>query len=69
MKVEIGLGSSGFHSGVPSPVFEPAIVGLFDRRNNYAVTPDGQRFLLRRPSLDPPPVTVIVNWTAELERP
>ncbi len=67
MRVEMKAESSGFRIGVPSPAFEPRIIGLLDGRNNFAVTADGQRFLLRRPSLDPPPVTVIVNWTAELE--
>ena len=68
MRVDVKLDSSDFRVGVPELLFEPRFTGVMDSRSNYAVTPDGERFLLRRPSLDPPPVTVIVNWTAELEK-
>ena len=57
----------GFRTSVPERLFEPTIAGLMDGWNNYAVTADGQRFLLRRPSANPSPINVIVNWTAELE--
>ncbi len=65
MRVELQFGPTGFRAGVPEILFAPRIAGTFDGRHNHAVSRDGQRFLLRRPSLDPPPVTVI--WTAELE--
>jgi Tol biopolymer transport system component/DNA-binding winged helix-turn-helix (wHTH) protein len=68
MRVAMEPDSSGFRTSVPVPVFEPRIAGLLDSRNNYAVTPDGQRFLLRRPSADPAPITVIVDWTAMLDQ-
>ncbi len=64
MRVGMELGPSGFRASTPVPVFEPRIAGLFDSRNNYDVTPDGERFLLRRPSVDPAPITVIVNWSS-----
>ena len=67
MAVGVGVDSTGLHFRVPEPAIKPRFMGLGDDRNNYAVTSDGERFLLRRPSLDPPPVTIIVNWTAELE--
>jgi Tol biopolymer transport system component len=67
MSVEVRFDSSGFQAGVPEPVFEQRFMGLFDARNNFAVSPDAQRFLLRRPSLEAPPVTVVVHWTAGLE--
>ena len=51
----------------PVQISDSAMSGMLDSRHHYAVTGDGNSFLLRRPSLDPPPVTIIVNWTAELE--
>jgi len=67
MVVQINARSTGLPTSLPAPVFEPRLSGLLDSRNHYAVAPGGQRFLLRRPSLEPPPVTVIANWTAELK--
>jgi Tol biopolymer transport system component len=32
----------------------------------YAVARDGQRFLLLRPAGDPPPLSVVLNWQAQL---
>jgi len=64
MRVGMELGPSGFRASAPVPVFEPRIAGLLDSRNNYDVTADGERFLLRRPSIDPSPITVIVNWSS-----
>ena len=46
----------------------PQIDGLFDSRNNYAVRSDGERFLMRRPSLNSPAITMITNWTSLLEQ-
>src|SRR5437867_13151970 len=38
----------------------------------YAVSPDGQRFLIPRPALatgdTAPPITVVVNWTTGLRK-
>ena len=48
---------------------------LFDTRNNnvlvrYAVTADGQRFLLpaNMGEAGPMPVTVVINWMAGIKR-
>jgi dipeptidyl aminopeptidase/acylaminoacyl peptidase len=35
-------------------------------RNQYVVTSDGQRFLINQGAAPPPPITVVVNWTAAL---
>jgi len=67
MRVALEPDSAGFRTSAPVQLFEPSVVFLLDSRNNYAVTPDGQRFLLRRPSTDPSPITVIVDWTAMLD--
>ena len=50
MRVEVNAESSGFHAGVPAPVFEHRIIGLLHARTNYAMAPDSQRVLLRRPA-------------------
>jgi DNA-binding winged helix-turn-helix (wHTH) protein/Tol biopolymer transport system component len=66
MMVQIKAESAGLRTNLPVPLFDPRLSGMLDSRNHYAVAPGSQRFLLRRPSVDPPPVTVIVNWAAEL---
>ena len=68
MRVQMNPGATGFRPSLPAPVFEPRIAGLLDGRNNFAVASGSERFLLRRPIPDPPAVTVIANWTAELAR-
>ena len=55
--------SGDFKSGIPQPLFE--IEGI-----NYAPSKDGQRFLVsvvteRAPA---PPITVVLNWTTDLQR-
>ena len=67
MSVAMEVDSSGLQIGVSEVAIEPRIMFLSDSRNHYAVTPDGERLLLRRPSLDPPPTTIITNWTSLLE--
>ncbi len=58
----------------PKPLFEaprpdPTALGAFG--GSYAVSRDGQRFLLRRQVQAPtlPATTVILNWTADLKQP
>ena len=37
--------------------------------DQYAVTPDGQRFLVLKPQEGAPtPLTVVLNWDAEIQR-
>ncbi|MGH9334771.1 MAG: hypothetical protein ACRD21_13600, partial [Vicinamibacteria bacterium] len=67
MRVAIERASSGLRGGVPVQLFAPSIAGLLDSRRNFDVSPDGERFLLRRPSVDPSPITVIVNWSSALD--
>jgi Tol biopolymer transport system component len=54
-------------AGLPGPLFP---TGVVSRNNTYAVTRDGQRFLVNGPqSVGPPaPLTVIVNWGATLQK-
>jgi Tol biopolymer transport system component len=56
--------------GRPKPLFRAPLSGdISSYRNRYAVTADGQRFLIDatdRPEL--PPLEIIVNWTSLLNR-
>jgi Tol biopolymer transport system component len=61
---------SGLEWGVPHPLFD---TGLDAERNRdqFAATPDGQRFLVQLPTSDAAavPISVVLNWTASLTRP
>lgn len=68
MAVDVKLGST-FEAGVPKPLFGPlGVLTLTDFRNHYAVTADGQRFLINTTieGADTTPITIVVNWTAGL---
>jgi DNA-binding winged helix-turn-helix (wHTH) protein/Tol biopolymer transport system component len=65
MRVALEPAGEGLRESMPVPVFAPRIAGLFDSRNNFDATPDGERFLLRQPSPDPVPVTIIVDWSSD----
>ena len=54
-------------AGVPKTLF-PA--GVVSANQSYAVTRDGQRFLVNRPqnAATAAPLTVIVNWTSTLQK-
>jgi hypothetical protein len=54
-------------AGLPTTLFSAGAVSIIN--NMYAVTKDGQRFLVNRPeSAAATPLTVIVNWVATLRR-
>lgn len=57
--------------GSPQPLFQTPLVDVQLGIDQYDVTPDGQRFLVLAPTGDTrqPPITVVVNWLAGLERP
>jgi hypothetical protein len=54
--------------GHPARLFHTGISAGPDI-DQYAVTADGQRFLILKPSraTDAAPVTIVLNWTAELK--
>jgi len=52
-------------AGLPTTLF-PA--GVVSTNNMYAVTKDGQRFLVNRSAATSTPLTVIVNWTSTLQK-
>jgi Tol biopolymer transport system component len=54
-------------SGTPRELFDTKL-SVDPLRDQFAVTPDGQRFLVQLPvaESEPTPITVIVNWPAGL---
>jgi hypothetical protein len=58
---------STIEAGVPKPLFLTGI-DVNPVNDQYAVTADGERFLVLTRAGELPPLTVVVNWTAELER-
>ena len=65
MDVEVTPGET-WHAGRPKALFRTSVPGGAAPRNHYAVTADGQRFLIDsiyEHGADEP-ITVLVNWTA-----
>ena len=67
MAVEMRPNGSTIEAGVPKPLFLTGI-DVDPVNDQYAVTADGERFLVLTRAGELPPLTVVVNWTAELER-
>ncbi len=63
-------GGNAFDRGVPKALFDTRVPLTGNPyRSNYAVTADGQRFLVNTRIEDAPsPINVILNWTALLEK-
>jgi Tol biopolymer transport system component len=72
MAVPIALPSNGqtLEVGVPVPLFRTRIVGVDLPRAQYAVSPDGQRFLINviADEATASPITIVQNWTAALKK-
>jgi eukaryotic-like serine/threonine-protein kinase len=74
--VKVNPAGPTFEYGDPTELFDSGYVNFIHGLNyhTYAVSPDGQRFLIPRPeaALDteaaPAPITVVVNWTRALTR-
>jgi Tol biopolymer transport system component len=72
MVVEVRAGST-FEALATKPLFDTRVKGVASRgfisRDNYAVSSDGQRFLINDVTeTSAPPITVVLNWTADLKR-
>jgi Tol biopolymer transport system component len=69
MVVDIKPGSQ-FQVGVPKPLFGTRVPTITDFRNHYAVTADGQRFLVNSMTEQrgSTPIDVVKNWTTLLKR-
>ncbi len=63
-------GDSTFQAGLPRELFDARVSGLTDVRFHYAVSRDGQRFLVNSLSEGEgtSPITVVLNWTAGLKK-
>lgn len=66
-------GDSSIDLGPPQPLFRTKLIVQGSEATTlpttYAVSPDGQRFLLRAPPDDPPPaITVVLNWSSAVTR-
>ena len=57
--------TAGSAAGLPTILFPAAVVST---NNMYAVTKDGQRFLVNRNAAVATPLTVIVNWPSMLQK-
>jgi Tol biopolymer transport system component len=68
MAVDI-LADTKIESETPRPLFD-ANINVDPNKDQYAVAPDGQRFLLLRPITETKliPITVILNWTSLLKK-
>jgi Tol biopolymer transport system component len=62
--------ADGFEAGIPQALFASGAVNFTGNRRQYAVTRDGQRFLINLPQqrATPTPLTVVVNWQAAAQR-
>jgi Tol biopolymer transport system component/predicted Ser/Thr protein kinase len=66
--VEVRAAGSSFEMGTPRDVFEIRDLHPEIRRNRYVVSKDGQRFLMVTTTSGPDtnPLTVVLNWQAQL---
>jgi len=67
MAVTVKTGAT-FESDAPRALFQTAL-NVAELRQSYAVSADGQRFLLNAPlETESPPMTIVLNWTGLLKR-
>jgi hypothetical protein len=64
--VPVQTGST-FEYGVATPLFDTRIANVFAVRSPYAVSADGQRFLITNIGSKSAQLTVIANWTKGLK--
>jgi hypothetical protein len=67
MVVTLAAAGSSLNVSLPHELF-PLPLGGVTGLNPFAVTPDGQRFLVSEPAASSEPLTVIVNWPALLKK-
>jgi hypothetical protein len=61
MALAVKPDAASFEAATPRPLFEIPLTGA-GLRDRFAVTRDGQRFLLNLPQKSAEPVRVLVNW-------
>jgi len=69
MAVPVSVGNT-FEAGSPEPLFQTRFPGvLFGGIEHYAVSADGQRFLMNVAVEEAAsPITIVLNWTAGLKK-
>jgi len=71
MAVDVKPGPA-FSAGLPVALFDSGLrpEGLTESRSSFAVSADGQRFLVNAIAADAGrvPITVVVNWAADLRK-
>ncbi|HSE24523.1 MAG TPA: protein kinase [Pyrinomonadaceae bacterium] len=70
MSVEVNTDGSTFEHRTPTVLFGTRVGGIDTPGDYYAVTADGERFILNNLVAEAAytPITVVLNWTAELKR-
>jgi Periplasmic component of the Tol biopolymer transport system len=71
MSVDVNSGST-FEPSAPTALFEVPIedTSITGVRNQYLLSPDGQRFFINKISEQqkPSPITVVINWAAQFKQ-
>jgi eukaryotic-like serine/threonine-protein kinase len=69
MAVDIKGEGANFEAGPPTPLFELRVPNYTGSQAQFAVTPDGQKFLIANTHGEnkSEPITVALNWTANLK--
>ena len=69
MSVETNSEGASFGHRAPIALFGTRVGGIDTPGNYYAVTGDGQRFILNNLVAEAAytPITVVLNWTSELK--
>jgi len=70
MSVQVNTDGSTFEHRAPIALFGTRVGGIDTPGDYYAVTADGQRFILNNLVAEAAytPITVVLNWTAEMRR-
>jgi Tol biopolymer transport system component len=70
MSVEVNTDGSTFEHRAPTALFGTRVGGIDTPGDYYAVTADGQRFILNNLIAEAAytPITVVLNWTGDLKR-
>jgi Tol biopolymer transport system component len=72
MAMPVEIGANTFRHGEATTLFDvPLATATWDSRNDYDVSPDGERFLWITPNERAlaAPITVVVNWAQDLAQP
>ena len=69
MAVEVKGEGTTFQRGVPKALFDLRIPNFFDIRARFAITADGQKFLINNlVGENSAPIAIVLNWTADLKK-